>query len=263
MRFLKIVLIVAVLYVLTLIGFYCFQELFIFQASALPDDYEFQIDHPFEEVFLDSEDGARLHGVLLKSANSKGVILYFHGNRKSIIRWGDIAAYFLQYDYDVLLMDYRGYGKSKGIRTEQALHQDAELAYNYLVEKYNNQHIIIYGRSLGSGIAARLASKVEAKALILETPYHNFGDMLFDRLKLLPSKRLINYHFDSENSVQSVSYPIYIFHGTSDFVVPLKYGQRLAKSIDPRLLTSTIIKNGSHNDLNEFDEYNEVMRIAL
>lgn len=263
MRFLKIGLATVFLYVFFIVGFYGFQEVFIFQARALPDDYHFQVDHPFEEVFLNTKDGARLHGILLKSNNSKGAILYFHGNRKGIDRWGEIASYFLKYDYDVLLMDYRGYGKSQGERFEEALHQDALLAYNYVVGQYGEKDIIIYGRSLGSGIATQLAAKVDAKALILETPYHNFAEMLVDRLKILPSKKLINYHFDSEAFIRKVNYPVYIFHGSSDYVVPVEYGQKLAESIDPNLLTHTIIEGGGHNNLNEYEEYNRVMKSIL
>lgn len=251
------------IYVLIVLAVYMFQEKLIFQGSSLPDNFKFDIEVPFEEVYLKTSDSARLHGVMLKSKKPKGVMLYFHGNRKSITRWGNLAAYFTKYDYDVFVIDYRGYGKSTGKRTEALLHEDALLAYDYLTKKYSEATIIIYGRSLGTGLACQLASKVKSKGVILETPYHNFREMLSERLMILPTNKIFRYNFNSINFIGDITSPVYIFHGTSDNVVPIEYGRKLAKSGNKELLKFFTIENGQHNNLSEFSQYNNFMKEIL
>jgi len=251
------------IYGLIVLAVYVFQEKLIFQGSSLPDDFKFDIEVPFEEVYLNTSDSFRLHGLMLKSKESKGVILYFHGNRKNITRWGNLAAYFTKYDYDVFVIDYRGYGKSTGNRTEAVLHEDALLAYDYLTKKYSESTIIIYGRSLGTGLACQLGSKVKSKGVILETPYHNFREMLSERLMILPSKIIFKYNFNSMNYIDKITSPVYIFHGTSDNVVPIEYGRKLAQAGNKELLKFFTIENGEHNNLSEFSQYNNLMKEIL
>lgn len=254
---------VAVIYSLIILGLYFFQEKLIFQGASLPQDYQFDIGVPFDEVYLRTTDSAVVHGVLLKCANPKGAILYFHGNRGNISRWGNLAAYFSKFNYDVLVVDYRGYGKSYGERTEQTLHADAKLAFEYLKTKYNQDNIIIYGRSLGTGIATRLASTVDPKYLILETPYDDFGEMMFKRMGILPSRNLLRYHFRSIRYIGKVPCPVFIFHGTEDDIVPIEYGKNLANAADRNLLRFIVIEGGEHNNLSTFDDYNKKMKQIL
>ena len=263
MKLLYIGISLVLIYVLVILAIYVFQEKLIFQGSSLPDDFKFDIKVPFEEVYLSTPDSSRIHGVMLKSKAPKGVILYFHGNRNNITRWGNLAAYFTEYDYDVFLIDYRGYGKSTGMRTEALLHDDALLAYHYLKEQYSESQIIIYGRSLGTGLACQLASKVKPKELILETPYHDFSEMLFERLMILPSKMLFRYKFRSIDFIDKITCPVYIFHGTSDNVVPIEYGRRLAQSGNKEFLKFLTIENGQHNNLSEFSDYKNLMEEIL
>ncbi|MDP4679246.1 MAG: alpha/beta hydrolase [Cyclobacteriaceae bacterium] len=130
-------------------------------------------------------------------------------------------------------------------------------------EKYRSDQIIIYGRSLGTGIATRLASQVAAKVLILETPYDNFSEMMQERLCLLPIKKVINYSFNSIDCILEVKYPIHIFHGTLDNIIPLKFGKMLANAANPDLINFNTIEGGEHNNLVEFESYNKAMAIIL
>ena len=259
MKVVKVGIYVFLAYSLLVVGLYYFQEKIIFQGSSLPDNYQFKIDKPFEEVYLNTSDSARIHGVLIKSNAAIGCVLYFHGNRNNIVRWGNLASYFTQFNYDVLVMDYRGYGKSKGERTEELLHSDARLVYNHLLKIYKPDNIIIYGRSLGTGLATKLASEVKAKSLILETPYHNFRDMMNERFMILPTKKIIKYAFSSNEYISKVNYPIYIFHGTNDSVIPIEYGLRLLESANTELTRFFTIESGEHNNLSEFTDYNDAM----
>lgn len=263
MKLVKVGIFVLLAYSLLVVALYFLQEKFIFQGSPLPDGFQFKIDKPFEEVYLNTSDSSRIHGVLIKADSSVGVVLYFHGNRNNIVRWGNLASYFTQFNYDVLLMDYRGYGKSRGKRNEQLLHSDALLAYSSLLSDYKPENIVIYGRSLGTGLATRLASNVKAKSLILETPYHNFREMMNERFMILPIKWLINYSFTSNKYISKVDYPTYIFHGTNDSVIPIKYGLILAESANNQLTTFFTIEKGEHNNLSDSDYYKESMENIL
>ena len=106
---------------------YVCQEKFIFLDEELPQDYSFESNIPFEEIILLAQDEGRLNALYFKADSSQGVILYFHGNRGNLTRWADIAAPMTEYGYDVLVMDYRGFGKSTGKRNQANLLADAEL----------------------------------------------------------------------------------------------------------------------------------------
>ena len=259
----KIVFSIFIFYTVAVLLVYYFQEKIIFQGSSLEEDYTFNLETPFEEVFLETHDGYTAHGVLLQAENPRGVILYFHGNRKNITRWGNEANYLLQYGYNVLVMDYRGYGKSTGPRTEENIHKDARLAYDYLKKEYVEDQILIYGRSVGTGVATRLASEVPARSLLLETPYHNFRDMISSRMMILPSKRLIKFEFSSQDYIGRVSCPIHIFHGTDDAVVLYELGQKLSQKAKPDLVNFYTIEGGSHNDLVNFPSYQNAVKEVL
>src|SRR5690606_27747080 len=132
----KIIFVVITVYVMLTALLAFFQESFIFLPSTLPQEYSFSFPTPFEELFLESEDGAVLNALHFKAENPKGVILYFHGNAGDLSRWGEITQGFTKHSYDVLVMDYRTYGKSKGKLSEESLYSDAQLFYDYVNELY-------------------------------------------------------------------------------------------------------------------------------
>lgn len=264
MSFYKFVLIAIIVYVLLNVILYFTQELFIFQSGkGLSREYKFDFNFPYEEVYLSPEKDALLHGLLLKSKEPKGVILFYHGNRGNVTRWGNIVKYFLQFNYDILVMDYRGYGKSIGIRNEVKLHSDALYAYQYLSKRYNEERIIIYGRSIGTGVATKLASEVNPKCLILETPYKNFADLLNKRLFMFPIRWLINYDFKSDLFLKNVQSPVHIFHGTNDNIVPLQSALRLVESTNRKDINVNIIEGGQHNNLDTFTTYQQEIELIL
>ena len=102
------------------------------------------------------------------------MILYFHGNTRSIKGWAKYASDFYRYNYDVVLVDYRGFGKSTGKRSEKEMLNDMQFVYDTLLETYPEHHIIVYGRSIGSGFAAKIASDNKPRYLILDAPYYSF-----------------------------------------------------------------------------------------
>ncbi len=242
-------------YALILLGLYFFQEKILFQPEVLPTDYAYQFDHPFKEIFINTNDGQRLNGLHFVNDNPKGVILYFHGNRGSLRRWGNIATFFAIKQYDIVVVDYRGYGKSTGEITEENLYEDAQLFYDYLLKTYNEDQIIIYGRSLGTGIATKVASENHPASLILETPYFNLTDVSKSWLPFFPTSALLKYKIPSNEFIQKVKCKITIYHGTADKVVPFSSGKLLYDSISSHNKQMITIPNGSHNNLNQFKEY--------
>lgn len=234
---------------------YVFQERLLFLPTALEQDFEYQFTYNFEELFLKTNDGAILNAIHFKVENPKGVILYFHGNADNLSRWGAIVEPFVERRYDVLIMDYRAYGKSIGKLSEASFYNDAKLFYNYLKQGYNEQVITLYGRSLGTAMATYLASKNKPKQLILETPYYSMTDVAQLKFPIFPVKQLLNYKFPSFEFIPNVNCPITIFHGTQDEVVPFSSAKKLV-TVSPKLQTTFIaIEEGNHNNLMEYRAY--------
>jgi uncharacterized protein len=144
-----IIICIAVLSILV----YFLQERFIFKPEKLKQDFEFKYDVPFREYFFDIEPGVRINGLHFYREKPKGLILYFHGNTRSIKGWARYAKDFYRFDYDVVLLDYRGFGKSTGKRSEKDMLSDMQFIYEKLKDKYGEDQLIVYGRSMGSGFA--------------------------------------------------------------------------------------------------------------
>lgn len=235
---------------------YFIQEKLIFLPTKLPQEYVFEFSEPFEEFFLTANDGAKLNGLHFKAEDPKGVLLYFHGNAGDLSRWGTIATFFVQKKYDVIIMDYRTYGKSNGVLSETALFEDAQHFYDYTLDRYAEDEVIIYGRSLGCAIGTQLASNNKAAKLVLETPFYNLYDVAKERFSYLPLKVLLNYKFESNVNIKNVDCPITIFHGTEDTVVPYKSGLRLydAATSQKEFIS---IQGGDHNNLVDFSTYQD------
>ena len=214
-------------------------------------------------MFLKTEDGAVINAIHFKTENPKGVILYFHGNAGNLSRWGEITEFFVEKNYDVFVMDYRTYGKSTGKLSEQALYKDAQMCYDYILERYKKTEIIIYGRSLGTGMATYLASNNNPKKLILETPFYSLADVAKGRFSLFPTKKLLKYDFPSYKYVQDVICPISIFHGTDDGVIPYASGIKLFNSMEQKDKVFFTIENGEHNNLVEFEAYHSQLQKIL
>jgi alpha-beta hydrolase superfamily lysophospholipase len=234
---------------------YFFQESLIFLPTELSQDHVFDLNYPFEEITLNTEDGAKLNGLHFQKDNSKGLILYFHGNAGNLQRWGELTEFFVAKGYNVIVMDYRGYGKSTGIKTMKLLYKDAHLWYDFAKEQYSEDEIIVYGRSLGTGIATYIASKNDPEKVILETPFYSLTEIAKNRFPILPVEALLHYPFPSYRYVNDISCPITIYHGDDDEVIDISYGKKLFDSINNDEKEFILIPGGGHNNLVLFKEY--------
>jgi uncharacterized protein len=248
--------------VLLSLAVYLLQDFFIFKPEKLKADFQFKYDIPFRELNFDIEPGVRINGLHFFREQPKGLILYFHGNTRSIKGWARYAKDFYRYNYDVVLVDYRGFGKSTGKRNEKEMLQDVQFIYNALKKQYPEDHLIVYGRSLGSGFAAKLAADNDPRYLILDAPYYNFTRVIERFLPMLPIRYVLRYHLRTDQWIKKVDCPVYIIHGTSDFLIPIRHSEELM-AINPRRVTLIRIKGGRHNNLPDFDEYHNFIRDIL
>lgn len=267
-RILKFLLAVIILVLLTIGGLYTFQEKFIFLSKDLAADYTYNFPSvsakvTFNEIFITTEDGARLNALHFKVEKPRGVVVYFHGNAHNLSKWGTIASQFTQHEYDVLMMDYRGYGKSNGKRTEANMYADALAFYKTANEHYIESQIIVYGRSLGSTFATYVASKNIPRKLILESPFYSLTDVVKTRYPFLPAKKLLKYQFNTATFAAYVKAPVTIIHGTEDGIVPFSSGEKLFKVFTEDIRELVAIPDAKHNNLATYQEYGIILNGKL
>lgn len=238
------------------IAVYLFQERLIFYPEKLSAKYKFVFDTPFEEKEYQTENGNTISALLFKIEKSKGIVFYHHGNAGNLESWGLRAIDFTSKGYDVLMYDYQGYGKSSGnIKNEKMLYADAALIYKELLYDYKERDIIVYGTSLGTGIASYIAYNNHPSKLILETPYYNFYDVAKFHYPYLPTSFLLHYQFKTNQFLPKIKSEVFLFHGTEDETIPYSSSERLVRLSDK--ITLFTIKDGSHNNLNTFHDYHK------
>ncbi len=249
-------------YVLLLLITYLIQERFIFKPEKLKQDFIYKYDTPFKELFFDVEPGVRINGLHFTVKNPHGLILYFHGNSRSIKGWARYAKDFFRYNYDVVLVDYRGFGKSTGKRTEKLMFSDMQFVYDTLAVQYSEHHIIVYGRSLGSGFAAKIASDNKPRYLILDAPFFSFKNVVERFLPIIPTRYVLRFHLRTDKWIRHVNCHTYILHGTKDWLIPISNSEKL-QAISPRKITLIRIIGGGHNNLPTFPQYHNIIRDIL
>ncbi len=230
-------------------------EKLIFRPVKLNPDYHFHFDSNFEEINFYPESHIAINALHFKVKNPRGIILYFHGNKDNLARWGTISSELTRYNYDVIAIDYRSYGKSSGTLSEDTFFSDALFCYSQIQETLSPSKIIIYGRSLGTGVASWLAQKVNPDKLILETPYYDMHDLISNYFPSFLFKNKLNFKLKSYSYLINTQFPILILHGTKDSVVPYSSGQKLFESLQNPLKKLITFNVGKHNNLNSFQKY--------
>lgn len=255
-------LIITIIVITTLvigILIYFFQHRFFFQPEKLPPDFKFAYEHlKAEEKFIQPEKGANISYLHFQVEEPKGVVIYLKGNTKSIKGWGKFAIDFTRLGYEVIMMDYRGFGKSTGKRTVEAMKKDSQLIYDVAKKEFSEDQIVVYGRSLGSGFAARLASKNSPRLLILTSPLYSLLRIIHRYLPFMPAKPFLRYNIPTFQYLKNVRCPIKIIHGTDDRLVPIKTAIDLSE-INPELTRLYVILGAGHINIHQFEEYHRVM----
>src|SRR5215203_2541818 len=239
-----------IFYVIGGIVLYFLQDLIIFHPKKLPLNHSFKFNQPFNEININPDGQRNLNIVqFLPEKKAKGIVLYFHGNMTNIERYAQFAPYFTKNDYEVWMIDYPGYGKTTGNRSEKTMYADALILYELAIKKAPSKNIVIYGKSLGTGVASYLASLKPCKKLILETPYYSMTSMSQTYVPIYPA-HLLRYTFPTNEYLKKVKSPVIIFHGTGDEVIPYKQSLKL-KNEFPEVELITVPK-GKHNSLYQY-----------
>lgn len=254
---LKILAVIAGLHILMFIVLYFFQEKLLFRPELLAQEHVFTFACDYEEIYIPVEDKVKLHGILFKVPNPKGLVFYLHGNGGSLNGWGQSAEAYTAAGYDIFMLDYRGYGKSGGsIESENQLFSDIEAVFNEMLKRYRENAIIIAGYSIGTGPAAHLAAGRDIKALILQAPYYSLSDLIGDKAPVVP-EFVKRYKIKTFEYIQNVTSPVYIFHGTADELIDFSHAERLIKYAKP--LDRLIPIPGVGHDIKE----NEILKNEL
>lgn len=258
----RIILLLALIYLLAIIFLYFSQESLIFRPTILAKDFKYKFDADFEEVNIPSFDKTNLNGLFFKVKNPKGLIFFLHGNMGALDSWGNQAEFYNSIGYDFFIMDYRGYGKSGGtIENEAQFNKDIDAVYDFLKAKYSEDKISVIGYSIGSGPATILASENNPKRLVLQSAYYNFGELSSSKLPFVPNF-IKRYKFETDQYISKVKVPIYIFHGENDALIPVENSVRLSKLYKPTDHLY-ILKNQEHNRINYNLEYQEQIKNIL
>ncbi len=239
-----------------------FQEKLIFLSEKIDANHRYNFSFDFKEVDLTASDNETINALHIKAVNPKGVILFFHGNKGNLIRWGEITSYFTQYNYDVFVIDYRGYGKSTGTFNEVKMYEDALLSYQHLKKQFSEENIIVYGYSLGTTFAAKVASENTPKHVVLEAPFYNLHNAVNHKYKVIP-KFLLNFKFKTNTLIPKIKSPVTIFHGTDDKVTPYKGSRQLFKLISTSKKELILLKKGTHHNVRGFKEYINALKSIL
>lgn len=246
------------------IALYYFQEKLLLHPAKLALDYQFKFNLHFKEVNipLNTTDNLNLVQFFPNDPKPKGVVLYFHGNKGNINHYAEYATNFTKHGYEVWITDYPGYGKTTGKFTEANVYMQAREVYKLANTKFGADSIIVYGKSLGSGIASWLASRKPCKRLILETPYYSIPDLFSHYAPIYPVESLSKFKFPTGEYLKDVKIPVTIFHGTDDWIIPYQRAAKLKKVLKPGDEFITVDK-GSHNDLNDFSLFHKKLDSLL
>jgi alpha-beta hydrolase superfamily lysophospholipase len=261
LNWLKIILI---LYALVGTALYMLQDRLLFHPVAVDRDSSYAFKQPYKELSFPLDASNQFHIVQFTVPDSirKGIVLYFHGNKTNISRYAKFSENFTRNKYDVWMMDYPGFGKSTGTLSEDIVYEEALQLYKLARVRYKPEQIIIYGKSIGTGVAAQLASVRDCRRLILETPYYGLAALVNNYLWMYPVERMIHFKLPTYQYMSKVTAPVTIFHGTDDELISFKNASKLQSLLKPGD-EFIAVENGRHNNLFSFKLVQEKLDSVL
>ncbi|MBK1896742.1 alpha/beta hydrolase [Chryseobacterium paridis] len=223
----------------------------IFEPIPLSQDYQFELPENVEEVSIQVTPEVILHGLYYKTTKSPLLLVYFQGNAKNMQNFFDNHGMILDWGYNVLVTDYRGFGKSTGsIDGEQNMYSDAEHVYDFALQLgYQPENIILYGYSMGTSMAAYLATKKRAKAVILESPYSSIAEIS------IFGNQAPDYQLNTAKRAHEISIPTLLIHGELDDIITPDHSERILANLVTPQKEMIVISKGGHGDLKGREEY--------
>ncbi|QOC21952.1 alpha/beta hydrolase [Wenzhouxiangella sp. AB-CW3] len=247
---LRFLLMLALAYGALLLLLYLFQPRLLFLPGVPGRDLVATPEHiglEYRELNFETADGETLHGWWLPHADARATLLFHHGNAGNISHRLDSLQIFHDLGLEVLIFDYRGYGQSTGSPSEAGLYEDARAAWRWLLEEQGAEadQVILFGRSMGGAVAARLASEVEAAGLITESTFTSVPDIGAELYWWLPVRLLARLDFNAREAVAEAAMPVLVVHSPDDEIIPFEHGQRLYEAAGER---GTLLEiRGDHN----------------
>lgn len=257
--FVSLATLAALLYGAVVVFFYASQESLIFRPTKLSADHQFNLANT-TEVKIPVE-GAVLSALHFKHPGSKGVIFFLHGNGGSLANWLRSTDFYAKNNFDLFMIDYRGFGKSTGkIESEAQLHADVMTAWKMVAPQYEGKKRVIFGRSLGTTLTAKLASEVQPDWTVLVSPFYNLDAMRQDLYPFLPGA-LMRYTFTTNEWLPKINGAVTIVHGDVDELINFKHAERLHALVPKAELVK--INGGTHNNLHHLPQYIDALSERL
>jgi pimeloyl-ACP methyl ester carboxylesterase len=236
------------------------QEALLFLPQRLPADHRFQHAADVHETWVDVP-GARLNLLHLRLPQPRGVVFFLHGNGGSLQNWFVDLDFYRRENFDLVMMDYRGYGKSSGaIGSEAQLHADVRAAWHSLAPRYAGLQRVFLGRSLGAGLAAELALAEAPELTVLVSAYFSMQALAAEHYPWVPG-RLLRYPLRTDLVVPRLRGPLLLLHGSRDGLIDPEQSARL-HALVPHA-RRVLVAGAGHNDLQEFPAYGQALATAL
>jgi uncharacterized protein len=236
------------------------QEALLFHPQTLASDEPLSTAADITERRIEVP-GASLSVLELRLPEPRGVVFFLHGNAGNLRSWFVNADFYRRAGFDLVMLDYRGFGKSSGqIESEAQLHADVAAVWREVAPRYLGKKVVVYGRSLGTALALRLATQIRPDLTLLVSPYSSLGALAAEHYPWVPSF-VLRYPLRSDEWVAQLPGPLLLVHGANDELIPQAHSQRLlARARQGRLVT---VAHAGHGDLQNFDDYLDTVRAAL
>lgn len=236
------------------------QEALLFHPEVLAPDHRFELAPDVHEMWVEVP-GARLNALHLQLPQPRGVVFFLHGNAGSLQNWFIGTDYFRRLNYDLFMLDYRGFGKSSGrIESEAQLMADVRAAWAQVAPLYAGGQRVIYGRSLGTGLAAELAAEAQPTLTVLVSPYSSLQALAAEKLPWVPGA-VLRYPLRTDAALARVQGRVWLAHGGQDTLIPPVHSQRLLAA-QPRA-ELLLVPEAGHGDIHQFSAYQEGLAAEL
>lgn len=246
----RILLVIAIFYSSILIGMYGYQDKLLYHPDTnLKEPAYYNVE--MQELKLATKDGVNITAWYSPAPTKVSpVIVYFHGNAGNIGRRAGEFRAFKEEGFGVLAVSYRGFGTSEGKPSQKGLYEDARAALNFIKKEHGGlENVVLYGESLGTGIATQMASEFEVKALVLEAPYTSIADRGQELYFYIPVRWLLRDNFENFPTIMRVTEPVLVFVGEKDTIVPWYHGKKVYEAAhEPKELI--VFQHNGHDMIN-------------
>jgi pimeloyl-ACP methyl ester carboxylesterase len=250
----------AALYLLALAALWWGQERLLFNPQPLAEEHRYSLGADVHETWLEVP-GARLNALHLRLPKPAGVVFFLHGNGGNLDSWFVNVDYYRRLNLDLYMFDYRGYGKSSGRIANQAeLTADVRAAWDSVASRYNGLRRVVYGRSLGTGLAAQLAAEIQPELTVLVSPFESMEALAAEHYPWVPTAAL-RYPMRTDLVLPQLKTPLLLVHGQRDTLIPASHSEHL-QTLAPQAQLMLLPEAG-HGDVHQYPAYLDGLASAL